>query len=428
MLDSNENHSYGYLFHDVLLGAANSANIASNSTATNESENLSDRTYNFRLPGLNVDCMSYASLALVQNNNSALLDPLILANVSSTVFSTFFKHFAHSSAPSTNGVYINGSWGFQTYGAAAPPDLGAPLQSRFVFNMSNISTPPTAMVSTLVMKLDFNPAAIVLNLCILAFLFLTTAVILIVHRSYLRLLPRDVDTLGSVLGFVYSSERLLRSAEDDGSNTFNEKRQPEAKSTVMAHMGWFNSGGRRRWGIELVDDRDGAERENDNEEVTAELPAMEEVDPAYMDQAFRDRSFSIADPRSRNGSTVAGFGGSSLSIRRDPRSRTGSTSVAWRDNGLNNGHRPNSTSVGEGRAENGWPRNDSETLGYYERNGPGPITRPESTTLGATAFRDRQMSVDDYNGAYDETAERTPPLPPPAQTPQIGARGWGRYA
>lgn len=54
-------------------------------------------------------------------------------------------------------------------------------------------------------------------------------------------------TLGSVLGFVYRNEKLLRPATDiDNTNRNNAKSE-------MVSMGWFDTNGQRSFGVELVD-------------------------------------------------------------------------------------------------------------------------------------------------------------------------------
>ncbi|CZR53400.1 uncharacterized protein PAC_03278 [Phialocephala subalpina] len=251
---NNMTVSYGYLFHDALLGAANSALTGNDPMATSTlAENLEDRTFNFRLPGLNLDFMSYVSRSLVNNDNSALLDPNTLANASSTVFSMFFKHFVHSNVTKSGGMYMNGSWVLQPRGSVIPSDLGPTMFSAnkgFLqdnFTASNTPATVNSVVTTRISQLDLSPAAVFLCLSILIFLLLTTAVILSWHRNYLRLLPRDVDTLGSVLGFVYASERLLSQADD------KEALKTDAGGTEMVRMGWFESRGKRRWGVEIVD-------------------------------------------------------------------------------------------------------------------------------------------------------------------------------
>lgn len=264
----------------MLLGAAYSAQAGNTSIKANTTttEDLSDRTFNFRQPGLNLDFMSYTSLALVNDNNSALLDPVILANVSSTVFSIFLKHFVQSAVPSTDNIYIKGTWGTQPRDSVLPSDLGPTLESNSSVYLRNeasaTSTNATtvAIISTRVIKLQFNHVAVILSLSLLAFLAATTLLIAFYQKRHRKILPRDINTLGSVLGFIYSSERLLRSAADTYASGLISPQDEKVR------MGWFNGGGRRRWGIEIVDER---------EKQVAELPAVEDVDPARLEPLVR---------------------------------------------------------------------------------------------------------------------------------------------
>ncbi|KAH8599119.1 hypothetical protein B0O99DRAFT_613050 [Bisporella sp. PMI_857] len=289
----NVSVSYGYLFNDMLLSAANSARLGNLASEQYATENLSDRTFNFRLPGLNVDLMSYTSLALVKNNSSALLDPNILGNISSTVFSMFFKHFVHAPVSPNIGLYANGSWGLQPRGATLPQDLGATIDSLSTVYLQNIPQPSKTapfvegVVVERVEQLEFNPAAVVLSLCILGFLFMATVVILAAHKKHLDHLPRDVDTLGSILGFVYSSDRLLRIATIDvDGGSVNEK----IEFLGPTKMGWFNGSGKRRWGIEIVDEREEART---SAPVNTERAREESMD--FPIQGFRTTSVSEAD-------------------------------------------------------------------------------------------------------------------------------------
>jgi hypothetical protein len=90
-------------------------------------------------------------------------------------------------------------------------------------------------------QLEFVPAAMILNLSILAFLILTTITLIFSRTKYLNRVPRDTSTLGSQLGFVFASERLL-----DASGDIDNLKGKRIK------MGWFEIGGKRRWCIELL--------------------------------------------------------------------------------------------------------------------------------------------------------------------------------
>ena len=90
-------------------------------------------------------------------------------------------------------------------------------------------------------RLEFVPTTGILSLSILAFLAFTTITLLIARKRYLNRIPRDASTLGSQLGFVFASERLLAASGDiDGLKGKRVK------------MGWFEIGGKRRWCIELL--------------------------------------------------------------------------------------------------------------------------------------------------------------------------------
>lgn len=196
--------------------------------------------------------MSYTALSLVNNDHDSLHDTAKLGNISSTVFSIFFKHFVLAGADGKrDGMYMNGSWGLQPRGAAIPSDLGPTMSSKSLLQDSFIPSNPSATVQAVlsmqIEQLELNPSALFLSLAILCLLLLTTAVVLGWHRRYVRLLPRDVDTLGSVLGFVYGSERLLALARQQDENKIRGE-------TVLAKMGWFESAGEKRWGVEIVGD------------------------------------------------------------------------------------------------------------------------------------------------------------------------------
>jgi len=198
--------------------------------------------------------MSYTALTLVNNDDDALHNSDTLANVSSTVFSMFFKHFVQAgSNDHREGMYMNGSWGLQPHGAVIPSDLGPILSSStYLQNSSfpsNTSATVNGVITTQIEQLDLNPAAVILSLVILCFLLLTTIVVLGWHRQHLRLLPRDVGTIGSILGFVYASERLLALVRHQDETEMKGKGSGE-----MVKMGWFESGGKRRWGVEIIDE------------------------------------------------------------------------------------------------------------------------------------------------------------------------------
>ena len=205
-----------------------------------------------------MDFMSYSALNLVQNDPDALLNPDTLANVSSHVFSSFFKHFALAGMGEyRDGLYMNGSWAVQPLHSVIPSDLG-PINNFFsddeprylqdTFAPSNYSAVVNGIVDVPIEKLELSPVAVILSLVILSVLALTTLVMLGWRRHYLGMLPRDVDTIASVLGFLYASERMLAVARQiDRMDNGHE----------LATIGQFESDGKHGWGVEIVDEIEG---------------------------------------------------------------------------------------------------------------------------------------------------------------------------
>jgi hypothetical protein len=267
--------SYGYLFHDVILGAANAGRIGlvpqttsiterfttRDDTTTPTDDDISDRTFSFRLPHLGADFMSYTSLALSRYNKSALLDPATLGNVSSIVFSIFFKNFVQTKVSENNGLFIDGAWGLQPLGATVPPDLGPIVDSNPTMRLQDSLQPSRtdssveALLSMRAENLDINHTAAIICLCILSIFIVAIVLIMVCRKRYLQDLPRDMDTIGSVLGLVYGSDRLLKVASESVDKT---KQSAQRK---MLKMGWFEVGQKRRWGIEVVDPGDRFTRE-----------------------------------------------------------------------------------------------------------------------------------------------------------------------
>ncbi|KAG9244511.1 hypothetical protein BJ878DRAFT_550247 [Calycina marina] len=327
--------SYGYLFNDVLLHAAETVRVSGNEPATGLAEDVSDGTYNFRLPGLNTDFMSYTALALVNNNASALLDSGKLGNVSSTVFSLFFKNFAESTPAPNAGLYMNGSWAFQPRGEMLPADLGATLASPSVLlqsiaHLARNSETASIVISTPIEVLAFNEAAVILSLCLLSILVAITTAVLTAHTKHLADLPRDVDTLGSIIGLVYGSERLLQSVDETPRTLFRHKHKtscedvPNEKSTgadkgeKIARLGWFSCAGNRRWGVELVDPRpDSSDARMSG--ILREGSAASNVSNGFpsQDEWGRYRSFSFTRTVSLRRPSVSVVGGADVAEARN---------------------------------------------------------------------------------------------------------------
>lgn len=109
------------------------------------------------------------------------------------------------------------------------------------------------LLSSSVEQLDLSPVAVILCLSILGFLLLTTMIVLAIWRrkGVLDALPRDIDILGSVIGFVYASEGLLQLA----SSSAKDIKRGNGREEVF--MGWFVSGGKRSWGVEVLEEKKG---------------------------------------------------------------------------------------------------------------------------------------------------------------------------
>jgi hypothetical protein len=221
-------------------------------------QNDDDHAFNFRIRGHNMDFMSYSMLSLANNDKRALLDPKTFIEKANTVFGVFFKHWA-----SENVTMGHGGLAYQPIGATLPPHLGKVVSGNTAANegyngTSASSTPQMAQVviHMPVEQLIMSPAAVYLSLIVLVFLCLTTIVIYAFYRNRFKALPRDVDTLASVLGFVYGSERLLEwvGGKKDSGALGDKAASPQAdEKMIKARFGPFETGTRSRWGVELVD-------------------------------------------------------------------------------------------------------------------------------------------------------------------------------
>lgn len=252
--------SYGYLFMDALLGAADSQRFISTARWGYNDEPLADRMYTIKMTGLNADLMSYATWSTLKGNYSALLDPATLENSAKSVFTTFFQHFVSTDSASGGGR------AYQLLNYSLPADLGPIMNAAGNetsayqdFNgPTNISSVVQATFSKPAYRLDMSVAAVAICLGILVCLAFITVVIFLVDHNYFKTLPRDVDSLASVLALVYDSPKLRETVEQNQLLAENAKgsgyTQPGGEDT-KAVIGYFaGSHGDTRWGIELVDD------------------------------------------------------------------------------------------------------------------------------------------------------------------------------
>jgi hypothetical protein len=236
---------------DALLNAASVATIGSEFQFSTDAQDVSDHAFNFRIRGLNVDFMSYSMLALVNSDKPALLDANTLMDKANTAFGIYFKHYASENVTTTDGGYA-----FQPIGAKLPSTLGASTAVGQGYNDSQaVNIPRTAqiLVHVPIDSLVMSPIAVFLCIAVLAFLSITTIIIYTFYSNRFKVLPRDVDTLASILGFVYGSERLLewaRERKETGNWTDNGMG-----GQLMAKLGPFETaGGDKRWGVEIVEE------------------------------------------------------------------------------------------------------------------------------------------------------------------------------
>ena len=195
---------------DALYNAAHCASLASVGIAPSPDEDLTDNTFNFRLPGLNLDYMSYAMFSIVQRNPEALLNHLTLQAAAKDVFSTFFQHYA-----STNVTLAEGGRVFQPIGATLPFGLPPIINDSgqvTSYQDTDVRTSTNRTVEAIahipVNELVMSPTAVFLSLAILAFLACIAVLVYFPYAAYFKGLPRDVDTLASVIAFVYDSPKL----------------------------------------------------------------------------------------------------------------------------------------------------------------------------------------------------------------------------
>lgn len=168
----------------------------------------------------------------------------------SQAFGTYFKHFASEQVDPTDGGRV-----FQPIGEQLPADLPAvasPQGTWFNESMAaaGLAQSTLARVHIPVEVLVMSPAAVCICLIVLVFLCPVTVAIYVSYRGRANVLPRDVDTLASVLAFVYESPRLLEWAREK-----KETGNWRTDETVAARLGEFQSqrhDGQPRWGVELV--------------------------------------------------------------------------------------------------------------------------------------------------------------------------------
>jgi hypothetical protein len=223
---------------------------------------------------MNVDLMSYSMLQLAENDQQALLDPEILMATANQTFGIFFKHFAYFNLAEQLGGYV----------------YDTPILDRRTSGwVGAYGGLVNATLSTLVDELRMSTAAAILSMTILAFLIVVTIIIYATNRKEYKAMPRDVDTLASIFGWVYASKRLLEWAaiEPQDGPDINPTRPATLQKARMGHF--KDSDGNEHWGIEIVDEylvesMPGSERKDASRDTVSgiesiELQPMKHPDP-----------------------------------------------------------------------------------------------------------------------------------------------------
>lgn len=250
------NPSYGVLFINSLLRSASLRGYQGNIEQANSGayeEILEDRTFNIRDTehGLNLDLMSYAMYSLVDEDPIALLDAETMEATAQKTFTTFFQHFVSSNVP-----FETGGWAYQPINYTLPQCLWnftAPSTCKdpIRWPISHTNRTTTAEISTEIVLLKTNPAAVWLSVAILVWLIATTVVIAAVQRRYLKNLKGDVACVADTLALVAGSDKLLKLLQDRREGRFEEN------DGIKTRLGWFKDReGQSRWGIEVVDRED----------------------------------------------------------------------------------------------------------------------------------------------------------------------------
>ncbi|TIA16947.1 hypothetical protein D6C81_05754 [Aureobasidium pullulans] len=210
------NASWGYLFWDAVINSGQQG-----------------AWFRFQDPGLNVDLMSYSMLHLANDSREALLDPETLAVRASTTFGIFFKHFANWN------ITWDADWTGYVYEKDVPSKIDV-----------TISVPTDQLL--------MSPVAAIMSMSILVFLIFVTIIMFTTNRHKYKAIPRDVNTLASILGWVYASDRLLAWAESAPPSkpwyqALFSKTTPLAAQQRVRMGPFVDSAGNERWGIEMVD-------------------------------------------------------------------------------------------------------------------------------------------------------------------------------
>ncbi|KAF3931812.1 hypothetical protein ABW19_dt0200545 [Dactylella cylindrospora] len=192
----------GWLFRETLLSSAYAGEISTGKTRPfGLHESLADRVYNIRVreDRLNFDFMSYAIYRLRDSDTQTPLNPSVLAQNASSIFNSAFKAFMRAGSEDCLGA---------GYGFA--PNGSAPSTYGCAFSGSNLATGPDGISYYSVDILVVSKTAAIFCWIILGYLGVAAVGVFLYHKVFL-LIPRDVDTLASIIGFVYDSRGLRES-------------------------------------------------------------------------------------------------------------------------------------------------------------------------------------------------------------------------
>lgn len=270
--------SYGTLFMKSLLRAACLENINYNDMSyvqLQRSDYLFDKIFNMRdnSTGLNVDFMSYAALAQVGHDPTALLDSDTLIRETQRIFSIFFQHYASGTVS-----FQNGSWAYQLIGSDLK--LNAPIPNEALhqppskfedFPLRNTERTVAATLYTQTEVLQMNAVAFWVSVGIMVWLIAAVVIFAAMQRRYLGSMQRNIECIADVLVLVAGSERLLQVIQERGVDTIIED------DSVLTRLGWFRDhDGTMRWRIELVEEGEGRTRLSSQSTAYAPVPRDDE--------------------------------------------------------------------------------------------------------------------------------------------------------
>ncbi|KAF2850524.1 hypothetical protein T440DRAFT_479216 [Plenodomus tracheiphilus IPT5] len=236
----NVKTSFGVLFLDSLLGAADRREVVTSST-----ERVDDNAFVFRDKehGMNMDLMTNSMYTMANKDPHALLNYTTLVTYADRTIQTFFQHFINSGLSLKDGGYA--------YQPIEPQSQVTHATKRSIGDSQTKGNRGIeASVSHRVQVLSMNTTATYLSAAILAWLIGTTLLIMGVQRKYVGSVVRDVHLIADMLVLVAGSDNFLEMVEQEGV-ALKKSRD------VNTMLGWFRDrDGNVRWGIEVVGGRD----------------------------------------------------------------------------------------------------------------------------------------------------------------------------